>query len=204
MTAQPQQYITEEEYIRLERASIIKHEYYQGRIYAMTGAKVAHNVISGNILASLHQQLRHKDCQVMSSDMRIKVQETGLNTYPDVVVICGQPQFTDDTTDTLLNPIVIVEVLSPSTELYDRGLKFQNYRTIVSLQAYILVAQDNVHVEYFSRQETDLWTFQEATNREAIVHIASIGCDLLPSDVYEKVDLKPENTSLPRDIPSEE
>jgi Uma2 family endonuclease len=204
MTAQPQQFISEEEYLVFERASTTKHEYFQGRIYAMTGAKAAHNLIAGNILAALHRQLRQKPCQVYPSDMRVKVQQTGLNTYPDVVVVCGQPQFTDTVTDTLLNPIVIIEILSPSTERYDRGMKFQHYRTIDTLQEYILVAQDHVHLECFSRQEGGLWMFQEAVSKEDVLSIQSINCELLLEDVYEKVSIEQENIDITREIPPEE
>jgi Uma2 family endonuclease len=150
MTAQPKRYITEQEYIEFERASTSKHEYFDGQIYAMTGASRIHNLIAGNTLATLHGQLRRKPCQVLPSDMRVKVMRTGLNTYPDLVVICGEPEFTDDVFDTLVNPLVLIEVLSPSTERYDRGMKFQNYRTIESLQDYILIAQDHYHVEHYT------------------------------------------------------
>lgn len=134
MTAQPHQYVTEEEYLVLERASPTKHEYYAGRVYAMTGAKEPHNLISGNLVAVFHPQLRRKPCRVYSSDMRLKILKTGLNTYPDVVIICGQPQFTDTVRDTITNPIVLVDILSASTERYDRGMKFEHYRTIETLR----------------------------------------------------------------------
>lgn len=104
MTTQPQHYIPEEEYLAFERASSTKHEYYDGRMYAMTGAKEAHNLIASNLVAALHPQLRRKPCRIYSSDMRVKVVKTGLNTYPDIVVVCGQPQFTDATRDTITNP----------------------------------------------------------------------------------------------------
>jgi Uma2 family endonuclease len=143
MTAQPLRSLTEQEYIDFERTSLIKHEYYNGHVYAMTGASRTHNLIAGNTLASLHSQIRRTPCQIFPSDMRVKVQKTGLYTYPDLVLICGEPQFTDDALDTLLNPLVLIEILSPSTERYDRGLKFQHYRTIETLQDYILIAQDN-------------------------------------------------------------
>src|SRR5262249_9988400 len=143
MTAQPKPYITEAEYLELERASASKHEYLAGEIFAMTGASEQHNLIASNVTATLHRQRRGRSCRVYPSDMRIKVTQTGLNTYPDITVVCGPPEFTDPTKrDTLINPMVIIEILSPSTERYDRGLKFQNYRTIPSLQEYILIAQD--------------------------------------------------------------
>jgi Uma2 family endonuclease len=203
MTAQPKAAISEEEYLVYERASPIKHEYYHGHIYAMTGGKEPHNLIAGNTLASLHGQLRRKPCRVYPSDMRVKVLRTDLNTYPDVVVICGQPQFTDAIRDTITNPTVIVEVLSPSTERYDRGLKFQNYRTIDTLHDYILIAQDHHHIEHYIRQQNGQWLLQEITHLDGEIHIPSIECTLRLDDVYEKVDLDQGDADLPRDIPPE-
>ena len=202
--AQPDQFISEEDYLLLERASRTKHEYYHGRIYAMAGAKEAHNLIAGNVIASLHRQLRQKPCRVYPSDMRVKIMKTGLNTYPDVVVVCGQPQFTDDELDTISNPVVIIEILSPSTERYDRGMKFQHYRTIDTLRDYILIAQNHHHIEHFSRQDTTLWLFQAATEPAVALTIPSIECALLLQDVYEKVELQQETEVITRDIPPEE
>lgn len=200
MTAQPKRYITEQEYIKFERASTSKHEYFDGQIYAMTGASRTHNLIAGNTLATLHGQLRRKPCQIFPSDMRVKVMHTGLNTYPDLVVICGEPEFTDDVLDTLVNPLVVIEILSPSTERYDRGMKFQNYRTIESLQDYILIAQDHYHVEHYSRQDNGQWLLQEAIGIESALSIRSIECTLALEDVYEKVVITPENPGISRDI----
>lgn len=203
MTAQPKRYITEQEYIEVERESVIKHEYYDGEVYAMTGASRIHNLIAGNTLASLHGQLRRKPCQVFPSDMRVKIQQTGLHTYPDLVIICGEPRFTDDALDTLLNPLVLIEILSPSTERYDRGMKFQHYRTIESLQDYILIAQDEHHIEHYSRQDNGQWLLQEAAGIEARLTISSIEGVLLLADVYEKVYIAPENPRISREIPPE-
>jgi Uma2 family endonuclease len=202
MTAQSKPAISEEEYLASERTSPVKHEYYHGRIYAMTGGKEPHNLIASNALASLHSQLRRKPCRVYSSDMRVKILRTGLNTYPDVVVICGQPQFTDTIHDTLTNPTVIIEVLSPSTERYDRGLKFQHYRTIDTLHDYILIAQDHHHIEHYIRQQNGQWLLQEVTDLDGEIYLQSIACTLRLDDIYEKVeiDLDPD---LPRELPSE-
>ena len=183
MTAQPKPRMTEAEYLVFERASTVKHEYYNGHIYAMTGASEQHNLITANVLASLHGQLRRKPCRVYPSDMRLRVQQTGLNTYPDVVVVCGQPQFTDDTIDTLTNPTVIVEVLSPSTERYDRGVKFQNYRTITTLRDYVLIEQDNHYIEHYMRQDNGQWLLREAIGLEAQVTLSSIDCALTLNSV---------------------
>ena len=204
MTAQPQHFISEEEYLLFERASQTKHEYYHGRVYAMTGAKAAHNLIAGNTLAALHLQLRAKSCQIYPSDMRVKVMKSGLHTYPDLVVVCGQLQFTNQTQDTLLNPVVIIEVLSASTERYDRGMKFQNYRMLDSLRDYILIAQDYCHVEHFSRQESGRWVLQEATEPTKGLYISSIDCTLKLQDVYEKVEIGQENSDITREFPPQE
>ena len=200
MTAQPNPAISEMEYLAAERISQIKHEYYHGHIYAMTGGKEPHNLIAGNTLASLHSQLRRKPCRVYPSDMRVKVLRTGLNTYPDVVVICGQPHFTDAIHDTITNPAIIIEVLSSSTERYDRGMKFQNYRTIDTLHDYILIAQDQHHIEHYVRQENDQWLLQEVTALDGEIYIQSIDCRLRLDDVYEKVDLNQDDTDMLRDV----
>ncbi|MCU0490062.1 MAG: Uma2 family endonuclease [Chloroflexaceae bacterium] len=197
MTAQPQSYTTEAEYLAFERASSTRHEYYNGRVYAMAGATEAHNLIAGNVIAALHGQLRAKPCRVYPSDMRVKVRKTGLNTYPDVIIVCGQPEFVDDTGDTITNPIVIVEILSPSTERYDRGMKFQHYRTIATLQEYLLIAQDHHRIEHFSRQSNGLWQLQEAVGLEEQIVIRAIDCILALADVYEKVELQPDAEDEP-------
>lgn len=165
-----------------------KHEYYNGRIDAMTGASARHNLIAGNTLASLHGQLRRKPCRVYPSDMRVKAQQTGLNTYPDVVVVCGQPQFTDDALDTLVNPTVIIEILSPSTERLDRGMKFHHYRTIPTLRDYILISQDVFRIEHYIRQDNNQWLFEEVSGLKSRVTLELVECVLLLEDVYEKLD----------------
>ena len=188
MSAQTLHPMSESDYLTFERASTLKHEYYRGQIYAMTGAKEAHNVIAGNTIATLHGQVRYKPCRIYPSDMRVKVLETGLNTYPDITIICGQPHFTDQTRDTVTNPIVIIEILSPSTERYDRGLKFQNYRTVSTLMDYILIAQNQAHVEHYARQETGRWELQEARSKDTSLTITSVEFILRLEDIYDKVD----------------
>lgn len=199
MTAQAIPLITEEEYLARERASGTRHEYYNGKMYAMTGGTEPHNLIASNALATLHLQLRQRPCRVYQSDMRVKIIATGLNTYPDVTVVCGRPAFTDATRDTLTNPIVILEVLSPSTERYDRGMKFQNYRTIETLQDYVLLAQDRAYIEHYVRQVTGEWLLREAVGLAATLTIASINCGLALRDVYEKVDFDQGGVDIPRD-----
>jgi Uma2 family endonuclease len=205
MTAQPKPYITEAEYLELERAASSKHEYFAGEIFAKTGASEQHNLIASNVMASLHRQLRGHSCRIYPSDMRLKVMQTGLNTYPDSTIVCGPPQYTDQAKrDTLLNPIVIIEILSPSTERYDRGMKFQHYHAIASLQEYVLIAQDEQHIERYTRLEPNQWILLEATGPDAALPISSISATLAVAGVYEQVDLPPSREPLlPRDIPPE-
>ncbi len=204
MTAQPKQYITEQVYLAFERSSTRKHEYFDGEIVAMSGGTVAHNLISGNMFASLHTQLRGAGCRAFTSDLRLKVMATGLHTYPDVTVVCGHFQFVDESRDTLMNPVVIIEVLSPSTERYDRGMKFQNYRTIATLQEYILIAQDKPQIEHYVRQASGRWIFEEAQEVTELITLPSIHCRLAMSDVYDGVDFQQEPTRIPSDIPPDD
>jgi Uma2 family endonuclease len=188
MPVQPQRRYTPEEYLTLERKAEYKSEYVNGEIFAMSGASERHNVIVLNIGASLHAQFRHRPCRVYASDMRVKVSQTGLYTYPDIVALCGEPQFDDAQKDTLLNPAVIIEVLSPSTEAYDRGGKFEHYRKLASLAEYLLVSQEKPHLEQYVRQPDNLWLLSEASSLQNTVHLPSIDCSLSVADVYEKVE----------------
>jgi Uma2 family endonuclease len=188
MTAQPNPYLTPEDYLAFERTSEEKHEYLAGNVYAMAGGSKRHNRIAGSTYASLYAQLRQRNCIVYPSDMRVKSVQTGLYTYPDITVVCRNEQFEDDTEDTLLNPTVIIEILSPSTEKYDRGKKFQQYRTILSLREYILIAQDDYHIERFARQADNTWVFSEAIGRHGAIELTTIHCTLLLEEVYEKVE----------------
>lgn len=192
MSAPPKPYITEADYLERERASTTKHEYFAGEIFAMTGASEAHHLIASNITATLHRQLRRRSCRIYPSDMRLKVLQTGLNTYPDLTIVCGSSQFTDPIKrDTLINPTVIIEILSPSTERYDRGFKFQNYRTITSLQDYLLIAQDAAHLECYTRHEPNQWMLTEVFGLGSSLAIASLSATLELADVYEQIELPP-------------
>ena len=186
MSTAPKQTWTEAKYLAFERSSEEKHEFLNGEIFAMAGAKENHNLIVANIIASLHSQVRNRPCRVYPSDMRVKSTHTGSYTYPDIVVVCDTPQFEDDERDTLLNPTVIIEVLSPSTESYDRGKKFRLYRTIEALQEYILITQDSVLIEQYVRQSKN-WLLTYADSLDAVMKLPSIDCTLILSDVYEKV-----------------
>lgn len=179
--------MTEAEYLQLERGSEIKHEFIAGAVYALSGASEAHNLITSSTIAALVHALRGRPCKVYPSDMKIRTPATGSYAYPDITVMCGEARFLDDQRDVLLNPTVIIEVLSPSTERHDRGRKFQHYRELESLQEYILMAQDSPHVERFMRQEAVFWQFSEARGLDAALEIASIGCTLALADIYAQV-----------------
>jgi Uma2 family endonuclease len=177
---------TPEEYLARERAAEYKSEYVNGFIVAMTGASRPHNVIALNIGGELRNQLKGRPCEIYLADMRVKVSETGTYRYPDVVVACGDIAFEDAELDTLLNPVVIVEVLSPSTEATDRGEKFAHYRRLASLQEYLLVSQDVPRIEHFVRQGEG-WLLTEVSDLDNGVRLASIDGVLPLREVYDKV-----------------
>ncbi len=179
--------LTPEDYLIMEREAEFKSEYRNGQIVAMPGASRQHNLISVNISSRLHLQLLDRGCEVYANDMRVKVSNTGLYTYPGVVVVCDEPQFEDNHVDTLLNPTVIVEVLSPSTETYDRNDKFSSYQTLDSLQEYILVSQKEVGVEQYVRQN-GTWILREFRSLEDVLQLASIECSLALRAIYAKVN----------------
>lgn len=176
------------EYLTLERASDTRSEFREGEIVPMPGASRIHNLIVASILANIYNQIRKRNCEVYASDMRVKVTSGGNYTYPDIVIVCGTPQLEDEHLDTLLNPSVIVEVLSQSTESYDRGDKFEQYRSIDSLSDYILISQERFRVEHFIRQPDDFWLYRSYSALSEQVHIDSIDCILPLEEVYEKID----------------
>jgi Uma2 family endonuclease len=182
-------FLTPEQYLEIERKAEFKSEYYEGEMFAMAGAREAHNLIVGNLHSDLHQQLRPRPCRAYMSDMRVRVSPSGLYTYPDVTVVCGEPQFLDERRDTLLNPSLIVEVLSPSTEAYDRGRKFKHYRSVESVSQYLLVSSEQVSAELFTRQPDGGWRLIAVSSMEDSLDLQSVGCRLALADVYEKVDL---------------
>lgn len=187
-------YISPEEYLAWEREADFKSEYVNGRIYAMAGASLAHNRITGNVHAFLFAQLRGGPCEPFMADMRLKVRATGLYAYPDVMVACDDARYETDGLDTLLDPTVLIEVLSPATEVWDRTGKFAHYRYLPSLREYVLIAQDRMHVEVFARRG-EQWLFSELSRPDDVLRLESIGCDLALSEIYERVDL-PENPPL--------
>ena len=194
MSTLAQPYYTPEEYLALERKAEYKSEYINGQIYAMSGASREHNLIAGNVFAQIHTQLKGKPYEVYASRMRVKVQPTGIYIYPDVVTVCGEPRFEDDQRDTLINPAVTVEVLSPSTEAYDRGQKFAHYRKLESLTDYVLVAQDEVRVEHYARygEKGDRWVLTEISDPDGRLHLESVGFDVGLRDIYDRVEFSRE------------
>ena len=181
-------YLTPEEYLTFERKATTKHEYLSGEIVAMSGASNAHNLITGDIFAELHGQLKGGKCLVYASDMRVKASPTTSYFYPDITVVCDKPRFEDHTFDTLLNPIIVIEVLSPSTEAYGKGEKFARYQQLVSLQEYVLVSQDHVRVQHYLRGETQ-WLQTEFRELNDVMPLNSIECTLCLRDIYSRVDL---------------
>lgn len=180
---------TPEAYLALERAAPIRSELVDGEIVAMSGASFRHNRINLNLAGILNGRLRPTSCQVCSNDLRVLAPHTALYTYPDVVVVCGLPRFQDDQLDTLLNPTLLAEVLSPTTESFDRGRKFAQYQEIESLAEYLLVAQDEARIEQFVRQPDGLWTYRAVAGRDATLELPSVGVTLSLSEVYDKVEL---------------
>jgi len=182
-----QRYISPEDYLKHERLAATKSEYVEGQIFAMAGASRQHNRITFNATGLLHAQLQGKPCEGFANDMRVKVQDDSLYTYPDIVVVCGEANFTDEALDTLLNPTLIIEVLSDSTEKYDRGKKFAHYQRIESLREYVLISQDEARIECFTRQPDDRWMLSKAEGLEDAITLESIDCTLPLTEVYARV-----------------
>jgi len=179
--------LTAEEYLAIERKAEFKSEYFQGKILAMPRVQKPHNLIAINLIRVLGNQLLERDCNVYSSNMRVEIKKIGKYTYPDVAVTCGKELFEEDYVDTLLNPIVIFEILPDSTAAYGRGTKFQHYQFIESLVEYILIAQNTVRVEQYVRQSDRTWMYSRYENLEDIVRLESINCELSLKDIYVKV-----------------
>lgn len=177
---------SEEEYLALERKAEFKSEYFAGEIFMMAGAKERHNLITWNLLSELHSVFKNKPCKAYLSDMRVRVADNGLYTYPDISIVCDKAEFLDENTDTLLNPIILIEVLSESTESYDRGKKFEFYRTIPSLKEYILVSTTHQKIEKYKRNQNS-WILTESETGKPFT-IESIDCILHLEDVYAKVE----------------
>lgn len=190
MALPSQQYLTEAAYLAFEDDSDFKHEYANGQVVTMTGASWAHNIISVNTSTSLNVQLAQKDCRVTAGDMRVKVLAKESYRYPDVMVICGEPEFVQERQDTISNPTVVIEVLSEGTALMDRNEKLEEYIQIETLQEYVLISQAEAKVERYLRQESGDWLYTQATGLESSIALPSIECTLALTDVYNKVTLE--------------
>jgi Uma2 family endonuclease len=188
---QPTQRFTPEDYLRREREAAQKHEYYHGEVFAMAGGSPDHALIASNVIRELGNRLKGNPCRVYSSDLRVRIPRTTLYTYPDSSVICGERQFDplDANRETVLNPTLIVEVLSPTTESWDRGGKFQNYREIESLREYVLVSWDKALVETFLRQSDGTWVLNTTAGRTAVAPLKSLGIQLPLAEMYDGVEL---------------
>ena len=188
MAANPTTFVTPEEYLERELESEEKNEYFNGEVFAIARPSARHTWIVANVIGSFWQQLKGKPCRVSSSELRLRVTPTGLYTYPDVMVICGNVEVAPEQKDTVLNPVVIVEVLSPSTQDYDRGQKFQHYRTLPSLIDYLMVAQDEPRVEHWTRQSENRGLLSDFAGLGQVIPLASIDCILPLAQVYDKIE----------------
>ncbi|HYU33556.1 MAG TPA: Uma2 family endonuclease [Thermoanaerobaculia bacterium] len=179
-------YLSAVEYLALERQAEIKSEYIDGEMVAMTGGTWLHGVIIGNLVFALKRRLQDTPCTVIPNDVKVRA-SPGIYAYPDVLVVCGEPLIEDGEGDVLLNPVLIVEVLSPTTESYDRGRKFENYQTLDSLKEYVLVAQDRPRVEHYLRQDGHVWLYTDVSGLDSSVAFSSIGCEVALAEIYDKV-----------------
>jgi len=187
MASIPNYYVSADEYLALERKAEFKSEYIDGVVYALAGASRRHNLIVGNTIIALGTQLKNRNCSVYPSDMKVHVANRFF--YPDVSVVCGEDEFLDAEQDVILNPTVIVEVLSDSTGSFDRGKKFLSYQQIESLREYVLISQDEIMVEGYARQGNETWLYTKVTGLEGRLTLRSIECELLLRDLYNKTGL---------------
>jgi Uma2 family endonuclease len=197
MNGMPQPRLTAQEYLALERKAQFKSEYFNGEVWAMAGVSREHSLIVGNVGREIGNQFKGRRCEVHTSDLRVQVSETGLYTYPDLVAVCGEPEFEDEELDTLLNPTVVIEVLSESTEAYDRGAKFAHYRQLATLQEYVLIAQDRCLVEHYMRQEDGSWVLRAYDDPQAVLELLAIGCVLPLAEIYGRVEFPPSLERVP-------
>ena len=186
MSSLPNYYLSPEDYLVIERQAEYKSEYVDGVMYEMAGGSERHNLIAGNLITELNIQLRKVPCRVYPSDLKVRVPNSKNFFYPDVSVVCGGIGFADDARDVVLNPIMVIEVLSESTAAFDRGKKFQSYQQIESLQEYLLVAQDEYVVEHYLRQENNHWLYTKVTGLEEVIVLPTLKCQLALSGIYSK------------------
>ena len=189
--AEPLRRLTPDEYLEIERVAEFKSEFFAGEMFAMAGGTPQHSLIATNLAREFGNLLKGGDCAAYNADLRIKIEATGLYTYPDLSVICGPLQFDEGTNDTVINPTVLVEVLSDSTEAYDRGKKFEHYRQIPALKDYLLVSQKEPRIEHFIRQSDGGWLLNEAAGLEASLQLPSLRIAIALGEVFDKVNFIP-------------
>lgn len=190
--ARTQSWISPEEYLAIERRATYRSEYLNGEMFAMAGATRQHNRISSNLVSGIDQHIKSRDCNVYASDMRVYVPSTGYFTYPDIVITCGGEEFTDAYSDVLVNPLVVIEILSDSTAAFDRGKKFEQYRELASFVEYLLVEQRIPRVEQYILYNASEWRYRDIRGiDDQVVTIQAIECSLPLRDIYHKVDLSP-------------
>ena len=193
MSTQPKPYLTPEQYLAIDRAAESRSEYFDGEMFAMSGGTLNHATIVHNLNLLLGVQLRDRPCRMASTDLRLQTRPRGPYFYPDIVVFCGKPQFASAQRDMITDAVAIIEILSPSTEKYDRAFKFEHYRTLPSLKDYLLMAQDRVAIDHKMRLDEDSWALQQTTDPEAVVQIPSIRCTFRAGDAYYQVELDTES-----------
>ncbi len=189
-SALPVPWLSPEEYLALERQAPFRSEYHDGDVFAMTGASFPHNVITANVVGELRQRLKASPCQTVPSDLRVRIAQPNAYVYPDVTVACPPIELEDAQGDTLLNPVVLVEVLSDSTEAYDRGRKFAYYRQLPSLREYLLVSQHEARVDHYLRAGDGTWNLRAVEGLAAVLRLESLGCELPLAEIYAKVELR--------------
>lgn len=192
MSALPIPRFTETEYLALEAVSDTKHEFYRGEIIMMAGTSPRHDEIAGNTFASIHSQLRGGPCRVYTSDIRVKAAKRASYFYPDIKIVCGEPRFNEDNPPCLLNPTVVIEVLSPNTKNFDLGAKADDYRSLDSLQELVLIEQDRARIQRYRRNADNTWTLDEASGTNASMTLTSAGCTLALAEVYAGVEFAEE------------
>ncbi len=193
---QAQTWISPEEYLNIERKATYRSEYVNGEMFAMAGATRQHNRISSNLVSEINQHIKSRDCNVYSSDLRVHVPSTGYFTYPDIVITCGKEAFTDAHNDILVNPLVIIEILSDSTASIDRGKKFEQYRELTSFVEYLLIEQRTPHIEQYILHDSQEWRYRDIHEIDGQVTIQAINCPLLLRDIYHKVEWLPRPVHL--------
>jgi Uma2 family endonuclease len=189
MAANPVTWLTPEQYLSIERTAEIKSEYHDGQMFAMSGGSLAHALLPARIIAAVMGGLRDGGCHLVTSDLRVRVASAGPFFYPDLTIYCGEAQLADEYHDVLLNPSVIFEVVSRSSEAYDRGFKFAQYRLIESLREYVLVSQTEPRIEVFARQADQSWVLRDSVGMDAVCRLTSVGVEFSLNDIYRDIRL---------------